>query len=240
MAYILGLDDHELMSSILEMCLQQAGYTAVYVSDSFEAWAWLHTFRFDLFIQSTHSDIFIQYEWPDAGGVQVDLKVKADPDLSGMPILLMSANLEVVQAASKIDGVSALAKPFEIPDLLTILYTLVGAPEAPPLPSPADHTWELLHTTHTETLLAALQSDAWTARWPAVLTLGRLQVAEARQPLLCILQTDDNPYVRMMAIYALGVWAEEPEVKEARARAKQDPIMWIRYAAKHAPKRSSL
>jgi DNA-binding response OmpR family regulator len=74
---------------------------------------------------SPNPDIFIlDKQLPDMDGLDLCRKLKASPDTSAIPILMLSANPQIKVLASEAGADAVMEKPFEIKELLSVIAGL--------------------------------------------------------------------------------------------------------------------
>lgn len=112
---ILLVEDEPTNMEILSGFLREAGYVVDRATDGQEAWEILKKRRsYDLIITDRRM--------PNMDGLELSLKVKADPELRNIPIIMQTAATTLPEVA---EGIKAgvyyyLAKPYEEETLLTL------------------------------------------------------------------------------------------------------------------------
>jgi len=122
MAKILVGDDELLLRFMLKDALEEAGHAVVLAENGRVAIDCATTDRPDLILM----DIMM----PGLDGFDTCKAIKADPALSGVPVVLISATVEpkgVVDGAKQVGTVAALPKPLPI-DLLQQVLAQVLEP----------------------------------------------------------------------------------------------------------------
>lgn len=77
-------------------------------------------------------DIFIlDKQLPDMDGLELCRKLKANPQTSAIPVLMLSANPQIKNLASAAGADAVMEKPFEIKELLMIVGNLVATVKLP-------------------------------------------------------------------------------------------------------------
>ncbi|MGE9314388.1 response regulator transcription factor [Niabella sp. CJ426] len=81
---------------------------------------------------SAETDIFIlDKQLPDMDGLELCRKLKASPQTSAIPILMLSANPQIRNLASAAGADAVMEKPFEIKELLMVVGNLVATMKLP-------------------------------------------------------------------------------------------------------------
>jgi CheY-like chemotaxis protein len=122
MARILVVDDEFLLRVILKDALEEAGHAVVLAENGRVAIDRARTVRPDLILM----DIMM----PGLDGFDTCKATKADPALSGVPVILISATIDskdVVDRARRVGAVTVLPKPVPI-DLLQQVLAQVLKP----------------------------------------------------------------------------------------------------------------
>ncbi|MCG3177141.1 MAG: Alkaline phosphatase synthesis transcriptional regulatory protein PhoP [Candidatus Omnitrophica bacterium] len=118
---VLIVDDEPDVVFMLESRLKSWGYSAVSVSDGREAIAAAgRTPRPDL--------VIMDLQMPIMDGRQACRHFKSDPDLRNIPIILVTANAEVIQKDQLEQGLADayVIKPFDAADLRRKVKALIG------------------------------------------------------------------------------------------------------------------
>ncbi len=125
-AVVLVVDDDEFQRSVTGQILQAEGYQPKFATTGTEALGLLCRFRPDL--------ILMDYQLPDMSGVEVTKRVKAQPRLASVPIIMVTGNSEreVVLDSLRIGATDFIAKPVERFVLLERLGRVLGAGPKPP------------------------------------------------------------------------------------------------------------
>lgn len=114
----LVVDDQQSMRAMARMVLKEIGVVDVAVAAGADAaLEQLKARRFDVVISD--------YNMPGTSGVELAERVKADPDLKGIPVFLATSEAYRSHAGSAIDAF--VAKPFVVPELRKALETHLGA-----------------------------------------------------------------------------------------------------------------
>jgi DNA-binding response OmpR family regulator len=113
---ILVLDDEPSITEVAGQALAQAGYTPEVFNSSPEAWAQLMASpdRYEL--------LLIDYQMPDLTGVEFAARVRRAT--TSLPIIIMTARAGDITLTKLQDiaGVSVLAKPFDLPELVARVH----------------------------------------------------------------------------------------------------------------------
>ncbi len=119
MAYILCVDDEDSISSLVRQILKMAGHEVEIAEDGFSALAQIAAREPDL--------IVLDRSMPGMDGIDVCRAVKANPFLSRVPVLMLTA---LANVDFKVEGFDAgaddyLAKPFEPRELTARVSALL-------------------------------------------------------------------------------------------------------------------
>ena len=116
---ILVVDDESDLVELLTVNLEKHGYTALGASDGREGLALARMERPDLAI--------VDVMMPEMDGVQLVQRIKADPQLSAMPIIMLTAKTAEQDelAALSIGADDYVAKPFSMRILMARVHTLL-------------------------------------------------------------------------------------------------------------------
>jgi two-component system response regulator MprA len=121
---VLVVDDDAPVREALADALEDEGYSVMLASNGEEALAKISSARPDL--------ILLDVMMPSMDGWHFLSARLRDPDVIEVPVLLMSAHPSAVRAAQRIGMVTAVAKPFQLDELLALIVRSL-APG--PLPS---------------------------------------------------------------------------------------------------------
>jgi CheY-like chemotaxis protein len=116
---ILLVEDDVAAAEALRYLLEIRGYAVVTARQGREAVACLEEGRPDLVL----SDVMM----PIMDGLELAAEIRRRPELSGMPVVLMSAAHEVLHRAGPLADV-LLPKPLDFPRLLSALDELLDRP----------------------------------------------------------------------------------------------------------------
>jgi CheY-like chemotaxis protein len=117
---VLFVDDEPDLQKVFKYRLNKQGYEVIEASDGKKALETLKTARPDL--------VLLDYRLPGMDGHEVCRRMKADPALKSIPVILMSAspgglNQEAVAAAGADDS---FVKSFEFEDLAAKIRRWIG------------------------------------------------------------------------------------------------------------------
>jgi CheY-like chemotaxis protein len=120
MARVLLIDDDSANLDAMRQMLGIDGHELAWAADGEQGLAQIKKFRPDLII----CDVIM----PHLGGYAVLETVRADPDFSGVPVLLFSAamNAEARAIALNRGATEVLAKPFELAQLRGAISRCLG------------------------------------------------------------------------------------------------------------------
>jgi CheY-like chemotaxis protein len=242
MLRILSLDDEPEMGKLIGLILDRVGYDLWASSDSYEAWALLHTLPFDLLMQ----DIMRR----DMDGWEFHRLMRADERMDDVPIVFATAAAQKIErkVASAvnvyIDGY--ITKPFSPQELIAAVRDVLlkrgkrVPPEMKPRKMSPDDCLAALHDADSQKRRAALVVWGWgehRRNWPieppiqaledtesvvrlaAVKTLKRLKDRRAVEPLIALLD-DEEIEVRLATIQALGLLRDKQAVEPLIERLK--------------------
>ena len=122
MAKILIADDDPILVEILRFRLEGAGHTVVIARDGEEGLEAIRDLRPDL--------VVLDSMMPVVTGPEVLAKIKSDPDLSSIPVVMLTARdgeADIV-AGLKAGAAEYLTKPFIPQELLVRISGLLGQP----------------------------------------------------------------------------------------------------------------
>ncbi len=120
MARVLLIDDDQTNLDFMRQLLRLEGHELIWAADGEQGLALLRQLRPDLII----CDVIM----PHLGGYAVLETVRADPQLSGVPVLLFSAAMdEEARAMGMRRGATeVIAKPFDLPQLRNAIRRCLG------------------------------------------------------------------------------------------------------------------
>jgi CheY-like chemotaxis protein len=120
MARVLLIDDDQSNLDFMRQLLRLEGHELVWAADGKQGLALLSEFRPELII----CDVIM----PHLGGYAVLETVRADPEFSGVPVLLFSAAMteEARFIGLRRGATEVLAKPFELEQLRSAIRRCLG------------------------------------------------------------------------------------------------------------------
>jgi CheY-like chemotaxis protein len=121
-AKILVVDDEALLRAMMKDGLEAAGHTVMVAASGQEALKLAKAERPDC--------ILLDLIMPDLDGYQTCTALKADPELAGIPVLMVSAttDLRIVDRAEQAGAVNVLPKPVPLEELQhAVALALAGA-----------------------------------------------------------------------------------------------------------------
>lgn len=120
MARVLLIDDDKANLDFMRQLLQIEGHELVWAADGEQGLAQVRQFRPELII----CDVIM----PHLGGYAVLETVRADPQFSGIPVLLFSAAMDAQARAIALSrgATEVLAKPFELEQLRSAIRRCLG------------------------------------------------------------------------------------------------------------------
>jgi CheY-like chemotaxis protein len=123
---ILIVDDEPSIRSALAQLLEEEGYEVAVVRSGREAILYLeHTARRPCLI-------LLDMMMPEMSGLQFRREQQAHAGLADIPVVAMSANLHLAQAAQLLGVTDYLQKPFAVADLLSAVVRNCGPAPTPP------------------------------------------------------------------------------------------------------------
>ena len=117
---VLIVEDEALVSEFIRHALESAGYRVTTAVDGIDAWTALKSEPFDLVV----SDI----QMPRLNGFDLTAKIRADPALAGLPVILVTGLASREDRERGIDvGANAyiLKRDFDQSDLLDVIHRLI-------------------------------------------------------------------------------------------------------------------
>lgn len=115
---ILIIDDEKVIRDSVSKTLTNAGYETADAGILLEAVEIIQSKKFDLII----CDVMI----PHIGGLELVDKLKADPQYSGIPIILMTGMDRDILNATTISADAVITKPFDSKQLLEQVKIQLG------------------------------------------------------------------------------------------------------------------
>ena len=130
---ILIIDDESSFTRMVKLNLEcLGGYAVLEVNRPHEALRGARTFQPDL--------ILLDVIMPGVDGGEVAAKLRADPQLCGVPIVFLTATVSLPEAGRSglnSGGFLFLAKPVALADLIACITRQLDAQAVPAIPSPA-------------------------------------------------------------------------------------------------------
>ncbi|WP_437761157.1 response regulator [Sorangium sp. So ce281] len=118
---ILVVEDDLDIRSILTQLLAFEGYDVEEAADGAEALALLRR-------DGPPALILLDLMMPIMDGWQLRAELQRDPELSSIPVVIVSADVRVEQEASRLRVAGLLKKPLQIEPLLELVHRICGAP----------------------------------------------------------------------------------------------------------------
>ncbi len=121
---VLIVDDDEFDQTFLSRMLKPEGYRVKFASSGTEALNQLHRAPVDI--------ILMDFKLPDMNGMEVTRRLKEEPRLAAIPVIMISGNSErdVVLGSRRIGAVDFIVKPVESSVLLDRLRRLCSGAES--------------------------------------------------------------------------------------------------------------
>ncbi|WP_437939537.1 response regulator [Sorangium sp. So ce341] len=118
---ILVVEDDLDIRSILSQLLAFEGYEVEEAADGAEALAMLRR-------DGPPALILLDLMMPIMDGWQLRAELQRDPELSSVPVVIVSADVRAEQEASRLCAAGLLKKPLQIEPLLELVHRICGAP----------------------------------------------------------------------------------------------------------------
>ena len=119
-AKVLVVEDDPSVRGLLHTLLTGEGYDVATASDGLAGLVKASSERPAL--------ILLDLMMPDLGGVRVLEELRSDPDLSGVPVVVVTGKLEAVPALRDLLGEeNVFAKPFGVTELLNRVAQITGS-----------------------------------------------------------------------------------------------------------------
>ena len=116
---ILLIEDEPDISKITEFRLKQAGFNVLLAKDGQEGWDMVNKERPNL--------VLLDLNIPKLNGEEVCRRIKSEPSLRGIPVILLTASTEEVESAAlsaNADGY--ILKPYETQEFLAKVRAFCG------------------------------------------------------------------------------------------------------------------
>ncbi len=121
---VLVIEDDPSVRGLLETLLTAEGYTVVTASDGIQG--------LSSAVAHPPAVILLDLVMPDLGGLRVLQELRGNPQLSGVPVLVLTGRLEAIPALSEQLGADRVfSKPFGVADLLFRIAELTGKAPTP-------------------------------------------------------------------------------------------------------------
>jgi len=122
---VLVVEDDPNVRGLLETLLSAEGYDVLTAGDGIAGLVKAATQHPAL--------VVLDVMMPDLGGMRVLQELESDPDLAGLPVLIVTGKVEAVpELRERLGADSVLVKPFGVTELLTRVAQLTGGPAVPP------------------------------------------------------------------------------------------------------------
>ncbi|MBN1873338.1 MAG: HEAT repeat domain-containing protein [Anaerolineae bacterium] len=229
MARILSLDDEPEILSLINLILERAGYTCFTARNNQEAWKFLNSVPIDLFTQDLKR--------PGTNGWQFFKRMQADPVLCHIPVIMITADADAQEHAEAIGLQVAgyLIKPFKPQELLLVVADVLAKKgiSLPPNPAAVQELNPLLRRAAVRAFLRlpnlGMDDPEFAVRLAALRKLEHITGDPSVEQLISALR-DENPWVRWIAVYALGE-LQSPGTVEPLIIALKDESDKVRWAA---------
>jgi CheY-like chemotaxis protein len=151
-ARILVVDDSPTIRKVVGTILERGAYQALLAGDGQEALDLLSTQKVDL--------VLLDFVMPRMNGYQFCRELRADPELKGLPVVLMSAKGDKIrgQFVQQTGAIDAITKPFDARGLIAVIEGALKkhgegrgrpVPEADTMPEDDDSGTESLRPSRT-------------------------------------------------------------------------------------------
>lgn len=118
MKTVLLIDDEFALVEVLTSVLEEEGLRVIAAANGLEGLQRLGEELPDVAL--------VDVMMPRMGGPEMLEKMRADPKLAGIPVILMSAAERMVKLVNGVGAAAFLHKPFRVPTLLTTLRNVIG------------------------------------------------------------------------------------------------------------------
>ncbi len=118
---ILVAEDTAALRFLVQITLKDTGYDVVAVNDGNEAWSALSQGDFDL--------VVTDYQMPIVDGFELCRRMRRDPRLKQIPVLLLTAKvfeIDVAEVQAELGLFTVLAKPFSPRELTRLVRERLG------------------------------------------------------------------------------------------------------------------
>ncbi len=118
---VLVVEDDPSVRGLLNTLLSAEGYAVTTASDGLGG-----------LVKATSSPpalVLLDLMMPDLGGVRVLQEMQDDPDLSGIPVIVVTGQVDALHAMrASVGEDNVFLKPFSVAELLTRVNVLTGGP----------------------------------------------------------------------------------------------------------------
>ncbi len=128
--YILIIDDDAAVVDLLSDLLEDEGWSTIGMRNGMAGWNFLKNVRL------IPSLILLDHMMPDMLGTEFIIYQNADDELDRIPVVLMSAGVNLQQLPPNLDVVGFLPKPFDLPYLFELCATYCRRTKPPGSGSP--------------------------------------------------------------------------------------------------------
>lgn len=121
---LLLIDDEQAIAMALKVRLRAKGYEVQIAGDGVSGLAAAGEYRPDA--------IVLDIRMPDLDGIEVCRRLKCDPDLAGIPVIFLSANVQQTaqEAALSVGAAAYLSKPFEPGQVVSAIESATSSASA--------------------------------------------------------------------------------------------------------------
>jgi DNA-binding response OmpR family regulator len=118
---VLVIDDETGLLRLLQMVLERAGYRALVASNGVEGVNMIYEYQPDV--------IVLDEILPDVSGSDICLKLKSDPMVAHIPVIMHSGGAKVFNQAhlNRIGAIAGLPKPSSVPAILHTVADCLSA-----------------------------------------------------------------------------------------------------------------
>jgi DNA-binding response OmpR family regulator len=121
MAIVLLVDDEEALLLLLQRMFQCSGYETMIACDGTEA--------LDLVMKSRPNIVILDDMLPKMSGSEVCLKMKSDPEVQHIPVIMFSAGSQIrnPEHIRRIRADAAVTKPVRMTEMLPLVSRLLSS-----------------------------------------------------------------------------------------------------------------
>jgi DNA-binding response OmpR family regulator len=124
-ASVLVVEDDPSVRGLLQTLLSAEGYDVVTASDGLAG-----------LVKATSSKpslVLLDLMMPDLGGVRVLEEMREDPELSDVPVIVVTGKIDAIPSMRQLLGEeNVFLKPFAVGELLSRVAEVTGGPEEDP------------------------------------------------------------------------------------------------------------